>query len=205
VSARSTRRPNPPPSHHTCSNTPNLDLFAALLVESSSAYDTSPSRVAELSELADAALAPVLGELAAAAPGAEVYFGNGCFWGRQHEFVEAERKQGRSNDEVTSLVGYAGGLGLGAPSPKAGSTTAAAAAGKVCYYYGAADTVYDRLGHGEVVRTSLSAGDSDAAVADLRLFSATYFKNFRKVRHAKKPLHPWSLQACSLNHILVGV
>ena len=53
--------------------------------------------------------------------------------------------------------------------------------GKVCYYYGAPDTVYERLGHGEVVRTSLSSGDGDKAVADLREFSATYFKNFRKV------------------------
>jgi hypothetical protein len=96
--------------------------------------------------------------VAEAAPGTEIYFGNGCFWGRQHEFVEAERRRGRSDAEVTSLVGYAGGYSTKGPD------------GKVCYYYGAPDTVYERLGHGEVVRTRLS-DDGDAAVEDLREFA----------------------------------
>lgn len=139
-------------------------------MEPSSAYETTSSshRANELAELSEAS--PAFGEVADAAPGAEIYFGNGCFWGRQHEFVEAERRQGRSDDEVTSVVGYAGGYSTKGPD------------GKVCYYYGAPDTVYERLGHGEVVRTTLSLGDADKAVADLREFSATYFKNFRKVR-----------------------
>ena len=67
-------------------------------------------------------------------------------------------------------MGYAGGFSTKGPD------------GKVCYYYGAPDTVYERLGHGEVVQTTLSSGDSDAAVADLREFSAVYFKNFKKIR-----------------------
>ena len=75
-------------------------LPTALFVKpySASAYETysresassSGGVVAELSE------ASPLFNLAEAAPGAEIYFGNGCFWGRQHEFVEAERRQGRA-------------------------------------------------------------------------------------------------------------
>lgn len=77
-------------------------------MEPSSAYETTSSRAGELAELSEAS--PVFGNIAEAAPGADIYFGNGCFWGRQHEFVEAERRQGRSDDDVTSLVGYAVGL-----------------------------------------------------------------------------------------------
>jgi hypothetical protein len=43
-----------------------------------------------------------------------VYFGSGCFWGRQKDFVDVEEiTLGRSDHEVTALVGYAGG-----PVPK---------------------------------------------------------------------------------------
>ena len=39
-----------------------------------------------------------------------IYFGVGCFWHVQHEFVEAEKKLlGRGDMEVTSYAGYAGG------------------------------------------------------------------------------------------------
>jgi len=118
-----------------------------------------------------AVAAQPLGDLAAVAPGAEVYFGNGCFWGRQHEFVQTERTQlGRSDDEVSSLVGYAGGF------------SAKGKDGKVCYYYGAPDTVYERLGHGEVVRTVLSDTSPTKATEDLRAFAKTYFANFKKIR-----------------------
>ena len=52
----------------------------------------------------------------------EVYFGVGCFWHVQHEFVEAERKiLGRNDMQITSRAGYAGG--------KAGAKN-----GKVCYH-----------------------------------------------------------------------
>lgn len=41
----------------------------------------------------------------------DVYFGAGCFWHVQHEFVEAERKLlNRKDKELTSRTGYAGGL-----------------------------------------------------------------------------------------------
>ena len=39
-----------------------------------------------------------------------VYFGVGCFWHVQHEFVTAEQKiLSRSNNQLTSAAGYAGG------------------------------------------------------------------------------------------------
>mmetsp|Transcript_22709 Transcript_22709/g.33254 ORF Transcript_22709/g.33254 Transcript_22709/m.33254 type:complete len:277 (-) Transcript_22709:219-1049(-) len=68
-----------------------------------------------------------------------VYFGVGCFWHIQHEFVEAERKLlNRSDKELTSKTGYAGGTGTDKE-------------GRVCYhnFQGVAD--YGKYGHGEVV------------------------------------------------------
>ena len=52
-----------------------------------------------------------------------VYFGNGCFWGRQKEFVDTEKKLGRAGEQVSAVVGYAGGKRSGPD-------------GRVCYYYG---------------------------------------------------------------------
>ena len=40
-----------------------------------------------------------------------VYFGNGCFWGRQKDYVDKERAMGRKGDKVSAVVGYAGGQG----------------------------------------------------------------------------------------------
>ncbi len=69
----------------------------------------------------------------------EVYFGCGCFWHVQHEFVEAERRiLGRSDLEVTARSGYAGG--------KAGSKN-----DKVCYHNALSISDYGSLGHAEVV------------------------------------------------------
>lgn len=69
-----------------------------------------------------------------------VYYGVGCFWHIQHEFIQAERDLlHRTKDiEITSRTGYAGGKKTGEE-------------GKVCYhnYYNTAD--YGKLGHGEVV------------------------------------------------------
>ena len=72
-----------------------------------------------------------------------VYFGVGCFWHIQHEFVEAERTLlGRSDAQLSSRTGYAGGKGIGSE-------------GQVCYHNlrGIAD--YGKLGHGEVVGMDL--------------------------------------------------
>ena len=85
-----------------------------------------------------------------------VYFGVGCFWHVQHEFVEAEKNiLGRTNKELTALAGYAGGR----------------ANDKVCYHnlQGVAD--YGSLGHGEVVSLNIPA----EKVGD---FAREYFKLF---------------------------
>jgi len=76
----------------------------------------------------------------AAAPGVvEVYFGGGCFWHIQHEFVEAERRLlKRSDTELTSRAGYAGGK---KPNKD----------GLVCYHNGQNIADYGKLGYGEVV------------------------------------------------------
>lgn len=72
-----------------------------------------------------------------------VYFGVGCFWHIQHEFVEAERKMlGRKDNELTSLAGYAGGK-------------ATDGEGRVCYHNFQRVADYGKLGHGEVVGMNL--------------------------------------------------
>eukprot|EP00429_Kryptoperidinium_foliaceum_P003629 CAMPEP_0176012854 /NCGR_PEP_ID=MMETSP0120_2-20121206/6009_1 /TAXON_ID=160619 /ORGANISM="Kryptoperidinium foliaceum, Strain CCMP 1326" /LENGTH=273 /DNA_ID=CAMNT_0017345751 /DNA_START=729 /DNA_END=1546 /DNA_ORIENTATION=- len=69
----------------------------------------------------------------------DVYFGCGCFWHVQHEFVDAEKRiLGRSDDELTARAGYAGG--------KAGAKN-----GKVCYHNALSISDYGSLGHAEVV------------------------------------------------------
>lgn len=73
----------------------------------------------------------------------EVYFGCGCFWHVQHEFVAAEKTiLGRSDSEITSRAGYAGGR-------------AGAKHGKVCYHNAAQVADYGALGHAEVVRLEI--------------------------------------------------
>lgn len=77
----------------------------------------------------------------------DVYFGVGCFWHVQHEFVEAEKRVlGRSDEQLTSLAGYAGGRRVGVDRQRPDR-----AQGLVCYHnmMGVAD--YGKLGHGEVV------------------------------------------------------
>ena len=90
----------------------------------------------------------------------EVYFGCGCFWHVQHEFVEAEKKiLGRSDDQLTARAGYAGGkLGRGED-------------GKVCYHNGRGASDYGKLGHGEVVSVKIPASRfKEFAVEYCKLF-----------------------------------
>ena len=72
-----------------------------------------PSRRAACGGLAAAALSPLLSAGAAEDESLiDVYFGCGCFWHVQHEFVEAERRiLGRKDAEITARAGYAGGNG----------------------------------------------------------------------------------------------
>merc|ERR1712216_347696 len=96
-----------------------------------------------------------------------VYFGNGCFWGRQHEFVALEKEAlHRSDAEVKSLAGYAGGKRGGGGKNR----------DTVCYYYGSSDTVYERLGHAEVVRVAYADEE------EFKKFCEVYFRNFNRRR-----------------------
>mmetsp|Transcript_10268 Transcript_10268/g.25555 ORF Transcript_10268/g.25555 Transcript_10268/m.25555 type:complete len:315 (-) Transcript_10268:124-1068(-) len=106
-----------------------------------------------------------------------VYFGNGCFWGRQFDFVNTEKKLGRTPDEISALVGYAGGQRAGPD-------------GKVCYYLSDPRTVYERLGHAEVVQLALSTDSTDKATQEFRTFADTYFKQFRRTDAGMQRLDP---------------
>ncbi|KAG2423641.1 hypothetical protein HXX76_015158 [Chlamydomonas incerta] len=99
-----------------------------------------------------------------------VYFGNGCFWGRQKDFVEVERQQlGRTSPEqLTAVVGYAAGGGEGP-------------GGRVCYVYDVdARAHYDSLGHAEVTQLGLTPAPGPQQEAELRAFAKTYFAQFKK-------------------------
>ena len=38
-----------------------------------------------------------------------IYFGNGCFWGRQKDYVDVEKALGRDGGKISAITGYAGG------------------------------------------------------------------------------------------------
>jgi peptide methionine sulfoxide reductase MsrA len=96
-----------------------------------------------------------VGSSGGAAP-ADVYFGVGCFWHIQHEFVQAERDLlGRDDHQLTSRTGYAGGK-------------AADGEGRVCYHNLQFVADYGRLGHGEAVGMTIP----EDKIAD---FAEVYF------------------------------
>ena len=145
------------------------------------ASSSSPPRSSVLSEdvatrrsflagLATASLATVATSYPRTASAADeelidCYFGCGCFWHVQHEFVEAERKiLGRSDDQITSRAGYAGG--------KAGALD-----GKVCYHNAGNIADYGKLGHAEVVSMRIpSSKFYDFAVEYFKLFDKDGFR-----------------------------
>ena len=82
----------------------------------------------------------------------DVYFGVGCFWHVQHEFVEAERSLlGRGVKELTARAGYAGGKRAGKDASRPGAKL-------VCYHNMQRIADYGSLGHGEVVGLRIPAG-----------------------------------------------
>jgi len=89
--------------------------------------------------------AATVADSAAGAAGAagdiRVFFASGCFWGRQHDLAEFERKTlGRADSEVTSIGGYAGSANSYLP---------------VCYYNQGGVGVYSKLGHAEAISIRL--------------------------------------------------
>merc|ERR1711865_420041 len=91
----------------------------------------------------------------------ELYFGCGCFWHDQHEFVAAEQKiLQRTETAITARTGYAGGKAADA-SPDH----------KVCYHNALSVGDYGKQGHGEVVAVTIPAKNFDDFVIE-------YFKLF---------------------------
>ena len=90
----------------------------------------------------------------------EVYFGLGCFWHLQHEFITAERDiLNRIDADLTSVVGYAGGTEIGIN-------------GELCYHtWTEALGYYAPLGHAEVVNMKIPKNK-------FKDFAAVYFGNF---------------------------
>jgi peptide methionine sulfoxide reductase MsrA len=119
-----------------------------------------------------AAAAAVAASLVPAAAEAQddlvsIYFGVGCFWHVQHEFIEAEKSiLGRGEREYTALAGYAGGTKLGADTTRPDLKPRL-----VCYHnlQGVAD--YGKLGHGEVV-------GMDVPASKVEDFAKVYFGLF---------------------------
>jgi peptide methionine sulfoxide reductase MsrA len=95
-----------------------------------------------------------------------VYFGAGCFWHVQHEFVGEEvAALKRGPDQITAISGYGGGLRTGD-------------GGKVCYHNPRSIGDYGRLGHAEAVQVEIPQ-------SALPRFSKKYFDLFgtRGMRH----------------------
>ena len=186
------KRQTPPTTTKTKKSNQLLDRRSTLLAAGGLALSgalgaiAGPARAA--AEMAPSSAASTLIAAATSAVPASsspsyptVYFGNGCFWGRQHDFVEAETKElGRKPEQLTSVTGYAGGARGAAPD------------GRVCYYYANDASVYERRGHAEVVRVGLAPpGRSDASPEEqekaMRAFARVYFSQFvpRKSRDGK--------------------
>jgi peptide methionine sulfoxide reductase MsrA len=134
---------------HLLASTVGFSILSQPNTSRSTALHAESRRSFLGSFVASAAIAPILSTFptaaAATAPAAasedlvDVYFGVGCFWHIQHEFVEAERKLlNRSDAELTSRTGYAGGK-------------ATDKEGRVCYHNLLSVADYGKLGHGEVV------------------------------------------------------
>ena len=139
---------------------------AFLLLLSTSANSLAPtSRRRLLSVGSGALLAPALDlqPANAADEPIDVYFGCGCFWHVQHEFVVAEKTiLGRSDAQVTARAGYAGGAGRGDKDN-----------GDVCYHNLRGQNDYGKLGHAEVVSMTIPRSSYGA-------FAQEYFKLFAK-------------------------
>ena len=164
--------------------TTKLDRRSALLAAGGLALSGALGALATAAAAgpAKAAAAAAVATAAPAPPSyPTVYFGNGCFWGRQHDFVEAETKQlGRRPEQLTSVTGYAGGARGAAPD------------GRVCYYYASDASVYERRGHAEVVRVGLAPPGSSSSTQEeqeraMRAFAQVYFSQFvpRKARDGR--------------------
>ena len=93
----------------------------------------------------------------------KMYFGAGCFWHVQHEFILKEAQElGRSGAKFTAVSGYAGGVGpevykLGNDGRLYSSLVKKDGVDQnlVCYHNRGSIADYGRLGHAEAVQVSV--------------------------------------------------
>ena len=87
-----------------------------------------------------------------------IYFGSGCFWGRQHDQVTKfeEKKLHRADANITAIGGYAGGH------------TATGPDGLCCYHNGKNASDYAELGHAEVVQLEIEIDAAGATATSAR-------------------------------------
>ena len=91
----------------------------------------------------------------------ELYLGSGCYWVRQHDYVELEMASfGRTRSEVTAVGGYMFGKSQ--------------ATARACYYNEHNYSIYSQEGHAEVVKIEVPKGKLPA------IFK-TYFNSFVRV------------------------
>ena len=101
----------------------------------------------------------VMGAVGAEEESVSVFFGCGCFWHVQERFIRLEQQLlKRSTEELSALVGYAGGEGTDEN-------------GKVCYHNWWQIADYDRLGHAEAVRV-------EVPVSQMKAFATLFFSLF---------------------------
>eukprot|EP00241_Pyramimonas_parkeae_P012784 CAMPEP_0114232050 /NCGR_PEP_ID=MMETSP0058-20121206/4391_1 /TAXON_ID=36894 /ORGANISM="Pyramimonas parkeae, CCMP726" /LENGTH=263 /DNA_ID=CAMNT_0001343481 /DNA_START=110 /DNA_END=901 /DNA_ORIENTATION=+ len=107
-----------------------------------------------------------------------IYFGSGCFWGRQKDFADVEKQVlGRSSAEVTSLVGYAGG------HPEAVKRRA-------CYYHAPHDLIYENQGHAEVTQVDLMGETVEDLERQMASFSEKFFTQFVRTARGMQRTDP---------------
>jgi len=97
-----------------------------------------------------------------ASSGLPVYFGNGCFWARQHTFVTALENSllNRSSSQLTSIAAYAGG--------------SVPPIGRLCYDNANATDQYSDFGAAEVVAVELD--DTHQLEAAARVYFSTFIQ-----------------------------
>ena len=128
-----------------------LGFTALPLALSASSRPTNFSRRAALGAAGGALVGSSFPAQAVEMEDLKVYFGAGCFWHVQHEFVLKEAQElGRSGTAFSAVTGYAGGTGV--------------ERGLVCYHNRRGVSDYGRLGHAEAVQagpTSSPGRDRD--------------------------------------------
>jgi len=121
-------------------------------VSLSSRHTAAPTLSSRRAACAGLAAAALLGSSASASdePPVKVYFGAGCFWHVQHEFVKHEAVTlSRGGDQISAVSGYAGGTKLGSGD-------------RVCYHNMQQLADYGKLGHAEVVQLSIPPNSLDS-------------------------------------------